>query len=672
MTRRLAEMGGIYGSVHVRTSDLGKVVEAARAIAEKSSTTFLVGPPLNGWIGVYPSDHGAHPSVSASLAGLVSADILHLISYKEDVFSYFYYRQGSLVDAYCSYPDYFGEAPSSEPARYSGRPEAFAALLQDPGKVAEIGDILAPGGDPAAAQDMAAVAKFSRQMMKPARTDPQRQMTLMKDPQKSAAQMKDPIPRQLEMPMDASDESMQLEAALESDTAADGDVPPEIRPFPVLVQMFRFAGVFGIKNAISSYEYLRSGETDNIERWSDFVSIPHQSLEQAREDIAAATLSSRIQVLKAAGLLLNVVSRAGTKRENRWRPVWTSDFSDGYLAYWVDSGSSGPADQVVYSASGEVIPTTSHLAVDQSIHALCLSKSGRLLGTGHASRTSQARLYDRQEGRLLRTVMQKHAVPSLAFCDDETVMVTASHDELTIIPTDASQPEVSISIGSTRSVHTTAVHPHYPFIVAADGAADGVDTIVVVDISRLLTVRCLTTSPTDPFAVWVAKAQSGIGPTACRPNEMIRSLSFSPDGRLMFAAVLEGIRVYNWGEVLASENTMPAPIASAQNGLVIAKGGWMQSTHCLAFDSDRNLVLFAGLDGKIRYLDLNSGRDGVLLTLPDEPAIYRMKISTNRTSLCTESVRNLFDREKVNPVELHFWHYQRLLDKSFSKVVRIA
>ena len=596
-------MGGIYGSVHVRTSDLAKVVEAARATAEKSSTTFLVGPPLNGWIGVYPSHHGVDPGVSASLASLVSADILHLISYKEAVFSYFYYRQSSLVDQYSSCPDHFGEAPSSECARYSGHPEAFAALLQDPGKVAELRAILAPGDDLA---------------------------------------------------------------------AANGDVPPQVRLFPTLVRMFRFAGVFGIKNAISSYEYLRSGETANIERWSDFVSIPDQSLEQALDHIAAATLSSRLKALRAAGLLLNVVSRAGTKEQNRWRPVWTSDLSDGYLAYWVDSGSSGSADQVVYSASGDVIPTTSHLSLDRSIHAICLSKSGRFLATGHASATSEARLYDRREGRLLRTVMQQHAVPILAFSDDETVMVAASQDELTIVPTDASQPEVRISTGLTPSVHSMAVHPHYPLIVAADGA----DTLVVIDISPSLTARRLTTCPTDPFVVWLPKAESVIGPTVYRPgdrpNEFIRSLSFSPDGRLMFAAVLEGTRVYNWGAVLSSENTIPAPIASAQNGLVTAKGGWMLSTHCLAFDSDRNLVLFAGLDGKVRYLDLNSGQDGVLLTLPDEPAIYRMKVSTSRTSLCTESMRNLFDRERVNPSELHFWDYQRLLDKSFSKVVRIA
>ncbi|MGH9821964.1 MAG: hypothetical protein ACREDR_01700 [Blastocatellia bacterium] len=307
-------MGGKYGSVQVRTSDLGQVVEAARAIAEKTSTKFLIGPPLAGWIGIYPSGSGLDPGISASLASAISDDILHLVSYKEDVFSYSYYRRNSLVDEYCSCPDYFAEVSSSERARVRGRPEVFAGLLQEPAKVAELQNILAVRDDPPTADDTAAVAKFSKQVMKLAQTDPERPKSLVRNPRKLAAQLNVPLPRQLEMLMNAVDESMQSESEVETD-AADGDVPPNIKVFPVLEQMFRFARLFGIKNAISSYEYLRAGEIDNIEGWSDFVSIPDQSAEQTLKDIAAATLRSRIESLKAAGLLLNIDSRPG--KQNR-------------------------------------------------------------------------------------------------------------------------------------------------------------------------------------------------------------------------------------------------------------------------------------------------------------------------------------------------------------------
>ena len=381
------------------------------------------------------------------------------------------------------------------------------------------------------------------------------------------------------------------------------------------------------------------------------------------KDIAAATLRSRIESLKAAGLLLNIDSRPG--KQNRWTPVWTPDLSDGYLAYWVDGNPSGIADPVVYSASGDVIRAASGLSLEQSAHTLALSRSGRFLGVMHAFGTAEARLYDWQAHRLLRTVIQNAGLPNLAFSADESVMVTSSENEVTIIPADPSQPEAKINIGLAGLISAIAVHPHQPYVVASYDAGE----VAVIDISRLVTMP-RATAQTEPFDVWLAKTQRGIGPTGYRPNEIVRALTFSPDGGLLFAGVLEGIRVYNWDEVLSSEKTLPRPVASAKNELVTTSSRTrFQSTHCLAFDSDRNLVLFAGLEGKIGYLDLNNGQAGVLVTLPDEPSIYKMHLSSNKTGLCTASVRNVFDRGRS--VELHLWDYQRLLDKSFSKVVSL-
>ncbi|MGH9821965.1 MAG: hypothetical protein ACREDR_01705 [Blastocatellia bacterium] len=322
---------------------------------------------------------------------------------------------------------------------------------------------------------------------------------------------------------------------------------------------------------------------------------------------------------------------------------------------------------MVYSASGDVTRAASGLSLEQSAHTLALSRSGRFLGVMHAFGTAEARLYDWQERRLLRTVMQKKGgLPNLVFSADEAVMVTSSENEVTITPTDPSQPEAKINIGTAGLISAIAVHPHQPFIIASYDAGE----VAVIDISRLVMMSPMATAQTEPFDVWLAKAQRGIGPTGYRPNEIVRALSFSPDGRLLFAGVMEGIRVYNWDEVLSSGKTLPRPVASAKNELITTSNRTrFQSTHCLAFDSERDLVLFAGLEGKIRYLDLNNGQEGALMTLPDEPSIYRMHLSSNKTGLCTSSVRNLFDRGRS--VELHFWDYQRLLDKSFSKVVTL-
>ena len=44
-------MGGHYGSVHIRTSDRDSVHQAVKALASEHKSRFLLGPPLNGWVG---------------------------------------------------------------------------------------------------------------------------------------------------------------------------------------------------------------------------------------------------------------------------------------------------------------------------------------------------------------------------------------------------------------------------------------------------------------------------------------------------------------------------------------------------------------------------------------------------------------------------------------------
>jgi len=56
-------MGGFYGSVQVRTTDRAAVKAAAEAIAAKRSIHCLIGPELNGWVGIYPENHGQDDSV---------------------------------------------------------------------------------------------------------------------------------------------------------------------------------------------------------------------------------------------------------------------------------------------------------------------------------------------------------------------------------------------------------------------------------------------------------------------------------------------------------------------------------------------------------------------------------------------------------------------------------
>src|SRR5688572_18369038 len=120
-------MGGFYGSIHARTDDLGRVRAALAALAADPGLRFWLAPPTHGWTSVFPSASGQDHAVSARLAPLVGGDVFHLVVHDDDLFAYWYYRDGSLADRHDSDPSYFGaEVTADEREELRGHPERFA------------------------------------------------------------------------------------------------------------------------------------------------------------------------------------------------------------------------------------------------------------------------------------------------------------------------------------------------------------------------------------------------------------------------------------------------------------------------------------------------------------------------------------------------------------------
>lgn len=191
-------MGGFYGSVQIRSDDRDAVRTALEQLA-KEQRKFLLGPPLNGWIGVYPDGGGQDLGVASELARRLKVELIAMLVHDDDIFAYEYYRDGHRVDQYNSIPDYFGEGVSEQERReLSGRPETFAHLASDPEKFARVRERL----------------------------------------------------------------------------AAQADQPDVF----VSDLMQEFADALGIRNALTSYEYLHDNEeTDDIEGWEEFLHIPDET-----------------------------------------------------------------------------------------------------------------------------------------------------------------------------------------------------------------------------------------------------------------------------------------------------------------------------------------------------------------------------------------------------------
>jgi hypothetical protein len=142
-------------------------------------------------------------------------------------------------------------------------------------------------------------------------------------------------------------------------------------------------------------------------------------------------------------------------------------------------------------------------------------------------------------------------------------------------------------------------------------------------------------------------------------------LECSADGRFLVCATDKGVRVFAWDELLAAANSTPPPVFSVGAEPVAVEMGQGTATvpgHFLALvhDAAGGRLLFSGVEGKVRFLDLQSGQTGVLLDPPGRPGILRLGLSRDRSSLCCLCQPGLFDGRHPQAPVLQLWNYATL------------
>ena len=123
-----------------------------------------------------------------------------------------------------------------------------------------------------------------------------------------------------------------------------------------------------------------------------------------------------------------------------------------------------------------------------------------------------------------------------------------------------------------------------------------------------------------------------------RGKEAVTCLQFSSDGRWLICGTQEGVRVFAWDRLKSSREAGPTPDLAADTDEKIANeaderevGG--RRVYAVALDETRQRVLFGGLGGKVRFLDLESGLSGDLLTIPDGLSVRELAVSSDRSAL---------------------------------------
>lgn len=118
-------MGTFFGSISLWGADPAKVVTACETLYAEQKVEFFIAPEREGWVTVYPSEHGQDVRVAASLAKAVGCPALHLGVHDEWILFWAYYdRDGTEIDLFVSNEE-LPLSPDGDPGDWPGRPEVF-------------------------------------------------------------------------------------------------------------------------------------------------------------------------------------------------------------------------------------------------------------------------------------------------------------------------------------------------------------------------------------------------------------------------------------------------------------------------------------------------------------------------------------------------------------------
>ena len=127
-------MGGFYGSVQVRTEDRRRLVHVAGQVATAQGIRCLIGPLLEGWVGIYPEGAGQDDRIGQAIAREISGEVLQAVVHDDSVMAYWFWFNGEIADCYWSNPGYFNELDRRKQERMSGDPQAFGDAIAQRGK----------------------------------------------------------------------------------------------------------------------------------------------------------------------------------------------------------------------------------------------------------------------------------------------------------------------------------------------------------------------------------------------------------------------------------------------------------------------------------------------------------------------------------------------------------
>jgi hypothetical protein len=427
----------------------------------------------------------------------------------------------------------------------------------------------------------------------------------------------------------------------------------------------RFAELLGINNTLSSYEYLISGEREGIIGRKQFVHIQDQTAEKIAAKTAAAALRAEMRRLKKEGVLC--FESAPSSRHGLMFGEATFDpLRGGILFKWGSYASTPDAPRLLcvkppWTSEPEAVEVPAGASIPSD---LVFSRTGKWF----ACFDGQLRLWHWPDTKLIKDT-SLHSSP-VQFSADENWLLCRTQQGFELF----SMETMRITLTIPTHPHFLAWHPCGRWLVTRPRQ----DQIGLIDLDAGRLVKVLYSGTVCDWSE-LASLFSGTLEKAGIAEQQIRevqqgfirgsdepfSLKFSPDGRLLFCATTRGLRVLEWDKVLTAEKSTPAPLFAAsprplQSPLKPAdQGDYINFVYDVAFDEKRNRLLFCGIEGTIRFFNLDDSSTGILLNPPGKDYIWRLQLSADREFICCFCTPPTEARNK-KPNRIQSWNYRVL------------
>jgi hypothetical protein len=627
-------MGAFYGSIHVRTENSDVVQKALNDAAKEANYKFLLGPAINGWISVFPDNGGQNAGISTEIAKCLPCDIFHLVVHDDDIFSYYFYRNGRGIDQYNSCPDYFEKVSDEEKQQLQGRPELFQDLLLKPESLKQLKTLLAANGE-TFTFEQERMAQFVELLgLQNALSSYEYLQQGERDEIKGWKQFIH-IP-DLSAEKAAKRAAQALIKAEKKRLQKEGVLLAEIkRPNPKSGYHKSIVWEVDSANNGLTLEWNPihiSGPINAEQNTTEFftIQVPWNTplLPVGLKTDSAPHI---FRISPSANWL--VASFAS----GDWR-IW--DWRNKKLAFEVRHARAvswmafSQDEQWVYSLCGEKFIVTS-MAEKRPVITIkgldgargaAVHPSGKLIAVGLQSKLG---IIDVEKGQLIKTLWVNRRM------------------EKTDLFRNASK-EVMLQTCLKRLLENSKIREKL-------GVGTELHAAILQDSKA---IEQLSAEVQQKIKSMIDKVRYFEHET----TEHIFDVRFSPNGEQLFIAS-NGIRVLDWNKLLSANEDAPAPEFSVDapkddeqdlNSRPLA--------YSVRFDSERNILVSSCLAGIIQYLNIKNGQSGTLLKPPDEVSIWRLELTSDRKALCYHCASRPRDR-KNNKTDFNcvqIWNYPAL------------